>query len=206
MKLDRNKLLQARERLGYGIEVVGEKSGTAKNSVLRAEHEGDIRPSTARKIAQALGVEVADLIKEPDSPKAQSRLSPTAPKETPEEKRRKAVDVWKEQYLARTDEMLDKWESEIEERVSLAESDLVAFFDWLEGVREVGRPLMAGVVSGYAATTSYRLEAVVGTAEFLARWDDLWLRIEEHLKQTMTLSKEDEKRFRELHKKARAVR
>lgn len=80
MKLDRNKLLHARARLGYGIEMVGERSETAKNTVLRAEHEEDIRPSSARKIAQALGVEVADLIKEPEAPKAPSS-SPEKPKD-----------------------------------------------------------------------------------------------------------------------------
>ncbi len=74
MKLDRNKLLHARARLGYGIEMVGERSEVAKNTVLRAEHEEDIRPSSARKIAQALGVEVADLIKEPEAPKAEAPL------------------------------------------------------------------------------------------------------------------------------------
>lgn len=81
MKLDKNKLLQARERLGYSLETVGEKAGTSKNSVLRAEHEEDIRPLTARKIAEALGVEVAELIREPTAPKAESpsrSLSPEA--------------------------------------------------------------------------------------------------------------------------------
>ncbi len=64
MRYSREKMQRARERLGYSIEMVGEQAGLSKNSVLRAEHEGDIRPLTARKIASALGVEVVDLIKE----------------------------------------------------------------------------------------------------------------------------------------------
>jgi DNA-binding XRE family transcriptional regulator len=62
LKLDRTKLQRARELLGYGIETTAEKAGVSKNSVLRAEHEEDIRPVTARKIAAALKVEVRDLL------------------------------------------------------------------------------------------------------------------------------------------------
>lgn len=61
MKLDRDKLIRAREMLGYGVEKTAEEAGVSKNSVLRAEHEEDIRPVTARKIAAALEVEVRDL-------------------------------------------------------------------------------------------------------------------------------------------------
>ena len=75
MKLDRTKLQRARELLGYGIEITAEKAGVSKNSVLRAEHEEDIRPVTARKIAAALQVEVRDLLQvAPTFPKAQSPL------------------------------------------------------------------------------------------------------------------------------------
>jgi DNA-binding XRE family transcriptional regulator len=75
LKLDRTKVQRARELLGYGIEITAEKAGVSKNSVLRAEHEEDIRPITARKIAAALLVEVRDLLEEePTFPKAQSPL------------------------------------------------------------------------------------------------------------------------------------
>jgi transcriptional regulator with XRE-family HTH domain len=72
LKLDRDKLIRAREMLGYGIETVAEEAGVSKNSVLRAEHEEDIRPVTARKIAVALGVRVADLIGESETLKAEA--------------------------------------------------------------------------------------------------------------------------------------
>jgi transcriptional regulator with XRE-family HTH domain len=62
LRLDRDRLLRAREVLGYGLEKTAEEAGVSKNSVLRAEHGAEIRPVTARKIASALGVEVADLL------------------------------------------------------------------------------------------------------------------------------------------------
>jgi transcriptional regulator with XRE-family HTH domain len=79
LKLDRDNFIRARERLGYSIETVAEKAGIAKNSVLRAEHGEDIRPLTARKIAAALGVEVAELYADPGYPKgaAPPWLEPT---------------------------------------------------------------------------------------------------------------------------------
>jgi transcriptional regulator with XRE-family HTH domain len=79
LKLDRDNLIRARERLGYSVETVAQEAGIAKNSVLRAEHGEHIRPLTARKIAAALGIEVADLYADPDYPKegAPPWLEPT---------------------------------------------------------------------------------------------------------------------------------
>ena len=74
MKLDRDRLQRAREMLGYGLEKTAQEAGISKNSVLRAEHEEDIRPVTARKIAAALDVPVADLIGESETLKAQPPL------------------------------------------------------------------------------------------------------------------------------------
>lgn len=88
MKLNRDKLIRAREMLGYSIETVAEAAGVSKNSVLRAEHEEDIRPVTARKIAGALGVRVADLIGESENLKAQPPLP-----EFPEERREDVYDL-----------------------------------------------------------------------------------------------------------------
>jgi transcriptional regulator with XRE-family HTH domain len=74
LKLERDKVIRAREMLGYGLEKTAQEAGVSKNSVLRAEHGEDIRPVTARKIAAALGVRVADLIGESETLKAQPRL------------------------------------------------------------------------------------------------------------------------------------
>jgi DNA-binding XRE family transcriptional regulator len=65
LKLDPDETRSARERLGLTAQMVAEKAGLMKASVLRAEHGEDVRPSTARKLAEALKVEVADLYAEP---------------------------------------------------------------------------------------------------------------------------------------------
>ncbi len=45
---------------------VAAESGLTENTIVRAEHDRDIRPTSARKLAAALGVTVADLVQEPD--------------------------------------------------------------------------------------------------------------------------------------------
>lgn len=107
LKLDRAKLQRARKMLGYAIETVAEQAGISKNSVLRAEHEEDIRPVTARKIAAALGVRVADLIGESESLKVQAPLP-----EFPDERRVPSLRSWID-FAGR---MADRWEAEFEER------------------------------------------------------------------------------------------
>jgi len=64
MKLSQGKVQRARYRLGLSLEDVAKVCGISKNTVGRAEHEEEIRTLSARKIAGALKVEVADLIKE----------------------------------------------------------------------------------------------------------------------------------------------
>jgi transcriptional regulator with XRE-family HTH domain len=76
LRFDGDKVRRARELLGYGQETTAEEAGVAKNSVLRAERGEEIRPATARKIAAALGVRVADLLTEEASdPLAQALAS-----------------------------------------------------------------------------------------------------------------------------------
>jgi transcriptional regulator with XRE-family HTH domain len=64
LRFDGDKVHRARELLGYGLDKTAEEAGVSKNSVLRAERGEEIRPGTARKIATALGVRVADLLTE----------------------------------------------------------------------------------------------------------------------------------------------
>jgi len=52
--------------------MVARKAGTSKNTILSAEHGGDIRPTTARKLAEALDVEIDDLLGETESPLAEA--------------------------------------------------------------------------------------------------------------------------------------
>jgi DNA-binding XRE family transcriptional regulator len=95
LKLDRDKLIRAREMLGYGVETAAQEAGVSKNSVLRAEHEEDIRPVTARKIAAALGVRVADLIGESETLKAEAPpLEPSFEDVLGEERRLHYLKPW----------------------------------------------------------------------------------------------------------------
>ncbi len=66
MKLDREKVMRFREREGYSMALLAKEGGMAKNTIIRAENERDIRPSSARKLAAVLGVKVSDLVREPD--------------------------------------------------------------------------------------------------------------------------------------------
>lgn len=62
MKLDGKRMRYARYRLGCSLDMVGERSGISKNTARRAERGEEVRPSTARKIAAGLRLEVADLV------------------------------------------------------------------------------------------------------------------------------------------------
>ncbi len=66
MRLDHERVHWHRDRLGWTLETLAEKAEVAKGTVLRAEHGEDVRPSSGRRIAQALGAELSDLI--PDKP------------------------------------------------------------------------------------------------------------------------------------------
>jgi DNA-binding XRE family transcriptional regulator len=111
LKLDRDKLIRAREMLGYGIETTAQEAGVSKNSVLRAEHEEDIRPVTARKIAAALDVRVADLLGESETLKAEaSPLEPSFENVLEEERREAIYKPW----LDYVEHYADRWEKRIE--------------------------------------------------------------------------------------------
>ena len=81
MKLNPTKVRQAREQLGLSIVEIAENAEVSPNSVSRAENDKEIRPLTARRIARALRVEVADLY-----PKGQATTS--SPKAEPDRERR----------------------------------------------------------------------------------------------------------------------
>jgi transcriptional regulator with XRE-family HTH domain len=112
VKLDRDTLIRARERLGYSIETVAEEAGIAKNSVLRAEHGEDIRPLTARKIAAALRVEVADLYEDAEYPKGSAPPSPEPSFEDmlDEERREAMYGSW----LEFVNRYAERWQGRIE--------------------------------------------------------------------------------------------
>jgi len=61
LRLDPERTLEARERLGLSVAMAAKRADVAKSSISRAEHGEEIRPATARRIATAYGVSVADL-------------------------------------------------------------------------------------------------------------------------------------------------
>jgi transcriptional regulator with XRE-family HTH domain len=90
LKLDEDRVRRKRERLGLTVAMLAQKAGTSKNTILSAEHGGDIRPTTARKIAKALDVEIDDLLGESEGPLGEARPSQLTLNGAFEEERRRA--------------------------------------------------------------------------------------------------------------------
>jgi transcriptional regulator with XRE-family HTH domain len=212
------KLKRLREKRGLSqvkLAARADLNPATVNQIERGMREAS--PGTLRKLADALEVSLYELMEE-EAPKA---YGPTLQLELEEqreasEERRDSEGVWRAEYLARTDEMLSKWEGEIEGELALAENEPARFFDWVQQIREFGNPHIMGIVSGFESTTSFRLEAVLGGAEFVGRWSGLWHRIEERVRQldpTNKVTEEDLEQFQkwyadfqDLEEKALAVR
>jgi hypothetical protein len=83
VKLDTDKVRWHRDRLGWTLDTLAEQAEVAEGTALRAEHGEDIRPSSGRRIARALGVDISELV--PDKPgvvlpKAEAPSTPGQPK------------------------------------------------------------------------------------------------------------------------------
>jgi transcriptional regulator with XRE-family HTH domain len=59
------RLREWREATGETQVTLADKSGVAEHTISRIEHGASLRPTTARKLADALGVAVADLMESP---------------------------------------------------------------------------------------------------------------------------------------------
>jgi transcriptional regulator with XRE-family HTH domain len=88
VKLDGERVRDRRERLTIPIREACERSGVALNTWVRAEHGEEIRLSSARRIAEVLGVEPGYLMGEPEAPKVTASPTPEPGSEQPEEGRR----------------------------------------------------------------------------------------------------------------------
>jgi transcriptional regulator with XRE-family HTH domain len=64
VKLDSSKMRWHRDRLGWTLDTLAEQAEVAEGTALRAEHGEDIRPSSGRRIARALGVDISELVPE----------------------------------------------------------------------------------------------------------------------------------------------
>lgn len=81
MKLDGERVRERRERLALSMENASSKARVSPHTWVRAEHGGKIRPSSARRIAEALGVEPEQLMEPTPSGKAQAPPPPEAPED-----------------------------------------------------------------------------------------------------------------------------
>ena len=87
-------LRELRELHGLTQKELADVSGVSLRSVAGYEGGAHVRPNTARKLAQALNVEVADLVETSSYPKAQAPPSPTQPPLNGfEEERREIPDI-----------------------------------------------------------------------------------------------------------------
>jgi transcriptional regulator with XRE-family HTH domain len=68
LRLAGGRVREGRERLALSIEDASTKASVSPHTWVRAEHGDEIRPSSARRIAEALGVEPAQLMEEPTPP------------------------------------------------------------------------------------------------------------------------------------------
>lgn len=78
------RLREFRESQGLMQRELAQLAGTSEFTVMRAENGVSIRPNTARKLANALGLSVADLMEDPPVPKVRAPRSGQAPKVTKE--------------------------------------------------------------------------------------------------------------------------
>ena len=121
MKLDSAKMRWHRDRLGWTLDTLAEQAEVAEGTALRAEHGEDIRPSSGRRIARALGVDISELV--PDKPgvvlpKAEAPSSPGPPE-------RKLGD-WLEERCGHA-------------YLALSRNEIQGLFDHLEGVEDEER-------------------------------------------------------------------
>lgn len=155
------------------------------------------KPGREWKIPQSA---LDSLVENYSSPKA-SGLARQPYNEEPAGPTEATEDPWKTQYEERGNEMFDKWEGELEEKIALADTNPAAFFDWVQEVRTFGRPFVRGLVAAYSSTDGLSFAAVSGVGAFLRDWSDLWHRIEE----ITTLSPDDERRLLEMAEEAKSL-
>jgi transcriptional regulator with XRE-family HTH domain len=85
LRLDGERVREGRERLALSIENVSAKARVSPHTWVRAEHGEEIRPSSVRRIAEALGVEPGQLMGELVLP---GKAEAPSPPEVSEEERR----------------------------------------------------------------------------------------------------------------------
>jgi len=90
LRLDGERVREGRERLALSIENVSAKARVSPHTWVRAEHGEEIRPSSVRRIAEALGVEPGQLMGE-TAPSGKAHAPSPPPPEISEEERREML-------------------------------------------------------------------------------------------------------------------
>lgn len=104
MRLDSRKVRWHRDRFGWTLDELADKAGVAKGTLLRAEHGEDIQPRSGRRIAQAFGVDISELI--PEMPGVAPRPKVLRPRTLDELLERAVLEP---QWLTLPDEEFDSW-------------------------------------------------------------------------------------------------
>ena len=66
MEINMETLRALREREALTLSDLAERSGVHRTTIFNIEHRGRARPSTLRKLADGLGVDVRELTKPPN--------------------------------------------------------------------------------------------------------------------------------------------
>jgi transcriptional regulator with XRE-family HTH domain len=126
-------LRHIREQAGYSQQDLADESGVSQHTISELEL-GRRRPQgrTLRKLAKVLGVEVADLRKDPESPKAEAPPSQRSLFNGLEEERRERQTVQdvRETYLPFRESLESycaRWERLLEDAKPLARQDMEEF-------------------------------------------------------------------------------
>jgi len=108
MRLER--LRHIREQAGYSQQELADESGVSQHTISELE-QGRRRPQgrTLRKLAKVLGVEVADLRKDPESPKAEAPPSQRSLFNGLEEERREALEILFDNLRIHITGTADRW-------------------------------------------------------------------------------------------------
>jgi transcriptional regulator with XRE-family HTH domain len=115
-------LRELRELHGLTQKELADVSGVSLRSVAGYEGGAHVRPNTARKLAQALNVEVADLVRADSYPKAQAPPSPEQPDFNGllEEERRVAIRSQLGSWRGMHEESVARWSRAIDRGFSSA--------------------------------------------------------------------------------------
>jgi transcriptional regulator with XRE-family HTH domain len=192
-----NRIKAARKAAGLSQEELARRADLSLNGFADIEREiiKDPHYSSLRKISDALGVPIGELLEAEPVPLADAPKAGQAKAEDPG-----AEGVWKAAYERHGVDRLDQWEAEFEQKLEVARTNKPAFFVWLQEIRNFGRSYVGELVSAHTATAGSRLDAVIGMPPIVARYMDLWRRIEDvtEADEDLLWTDEDFRKFRDL--------